>query len=407
MNLDDKLAQGIAAAESGRKQEARTLLTEVVQADESRLAAWLWLSQVVDSLDDKTVCLENALILEPAHEFAQAELAQVKVDQEKLFRSTYVPGEEEPPPMVVPPLEPMPPFTAVYPHEANEFDDPWRCPFCFVPTQPKDTQCPHCRQQFIVKRRLQKERTFWLWRGFFLQFTLAFMLTIFGVGYFFLAAKLTGVGNPLPLLPAYLGQPVTRPDAHVTVMLAFYPLWLLGGLAAAALYSLLLMLMLYFRVPNGHIVYLINAGLMLALGFFGAVFNYTSMPAIVAAIVVLGIGALQLLITMNLWYDFTFEQGRLQLKFDRGATNHTTAFISGRKYSELGMWGLAVIHLRRAVSKEPNKFLYNIALAVAYMNTKRYDLARDTLDCAEKLEPASDKVSRLRAELAARTQPPG
>jgi tetratricopeptide (TPR) repeat protein len=246
-----------------------------------------------------------------------------------------------------------------------------------------------------------------LWRGFFLQFTLAFFCIAFALGYYFLAARLSGVGNPVPLLPAYLGQPVDRPDAQVEAMLTIYPPWLLGGLAAAALYSLLLMLILYFRVPNGHVVYLINAGLMLALGFFGAVFNYTSMPALVAAIVVLGIGALQLLITMNLWYDFTFEQGRLQLKFDRGATNHTTAFISGRKYSELGMWGLAVIHLRRAVSKEPNKFLYNIALAVAYMNIKRYDLARDTLDHAEKLEPASDKVTRLKAELAARTQPPG
>jgi len=403
MSIDEKLAQGIAAAEAGRKREARTLLTEVVQADESLLEAWLWLSQVVDSLDDKAVCLENVLALDPNNEFAQTALARVKEDQEKFFAPTYAPGEEEPPPMIVRPIEPTPPITADYPDKPGEFEDPWRCPYCFESTEPKDTRCPHCRQNLIVKRRMKPERTIWLWRGIFAQFTLAFFATVFAVGYYFLAARLSGVGNPIPLLPAYFGQPVDRPAAQLEAFLTFYPLWLFWGLVAVAIYSLLLMLVLYFRVPGGHILYLVNAGLMLALGFFGAIFNYNSIPAIVACIVIIGIGALQLLITMNLWYDFTFEMGRLRLKFDRGSTGHTTAFVSGRKYSELGMWGLAVIHLRRAVSREPNMFLYNIALAVAYMNIKRYDLAQKTLDQADKLEPNSEKVARLRAELAART----
>jgi tetratricopeptide (TPR) repeat protein len=403
MSVDEKLAQGIAAAKAGRKQEARTLLSEVVQEDESQLEAWLWLSQVVDSLDDKAVCLENALTLDPNNQFAQAELAQVKQNQEKLFAPTFAPGDEEPPPMVVPPIEPMAPVTADYPNKPDEFDDPWRCPYCFEPTQPKDTRCPHCRQDLIVKRRMKQERTIWLWRGIFVQFTLAFFCTTFAVGYYFLAARLSGAGNPVPLLPAYFGQPIDRPDAQIEAMFTFYPPWLLWGLIGTAVYSVLLMLVLYFRVPGGHILYLINAGFMLALGFFGAIFNYDSIPMIVGCIVIIGIGALQLLITMNLWYDFTFEMGRLRLKFDRGSSGHTTAFVSGRKYSELGMWGLAVIHLRRAVSREPNKFLYNIALAVAYMNIKRYDLAQKTLDHADKLEPNSEKVARLRAELAART----
>jgi tetratricopeptide (TPR) repeat protein len=305
--------------------------------------------------------------------------------------------------MVVPRIEPMPPITADYPDKPDEFDDPWRCAFCFEPTHPKDNHCPHCRQNLIVKRRMKPERTVWLWRGVFVQFTLVFFCLVFAVGYYFVAAKFAGIANPLSLLPAYFGQPVNQPDSQVNLMLAFYPPWLLWGLVAVALYSLLLMLVLYFRVPGGHIIYLTNAGLMMALGFFGAILNYTSVAAIVAGIITIGIGALQLLITMNLWYDFTFEQGRLKLSFDRGSKGHTTAFVSGRKYSELGMWGLAVIHLRRAVSREPDKFLYHIALAVAYMNIKRYELARETLDRADTLEPGSEKVTRLRAELAART----
>jgi hypothetical protein len=41
------------------------------------------------------------------------------------------------------------------------------------------------------------------------------------------------------------------------------------------------------------------------------------------------------------------------------------------------------------------------------MNIKRYDLAQKTLDHADKLEPNSEKVARLRAELATRSYPPG
>ena len=72
MSLPEKLAQGIAAAQAGRRAEARRLLTEVVQSDEKQLEAWQWLGRVVDSLEDKQVCLENVLTLDPANEAAQA-----------------------------------------------------------------------------------------------------------------------------------------------------------------------------------------------------------------------------------------------------------------------------------------------------------------------------------------------
>jgi tetratricopeptide (TPR) repeat protein len=402
MNLQEKLAQGITAAKAGNKPEARRLLTEVVKTDERQLEAWLWLSQVLDSLEDKTVCLENALTLDPDNEFAQKQLAQVKSSQEKLFAPTYAPGEEEPPPMVAPTPEPVQLSTADYPHQPDEFDDPLLCPYCVAPTQADDKSCPSCHQSFIVKRRLKKERSVWLWRGIFIQLVIALFLTAFGVGYFVLIAKLSGIPSPSPFLPVYFGQPVDQPPEAVDIMLQVFPLWLFWGLIGATIYSLLLILVLYFRTPNGHVIYLTNGGITLVLGLFGAIIFYHSTIAIAACIILFIIGAVQLLITMNLWYDFTFEQGRLSLKIDRDAKGHTALFLSGRKYSELGMWGLAVIHLRRAVTGEPNKLIYNIALIVAYMNIKRYDLAKEVLTRAEKLAPNSPEVQKLKTELAAR-----
>ena len=61
-SLEEKLEQGIAAAQAGHKQKARTLLAEVVEVDEGRVEAWLWLSQVVDSLEEQTIHLGVRLL---------------------------------------------------------------------------------------------------------------------------------------------------------------------------------------------------------------------------------------------------------------------------------------------------------------------------------------------------------
>lgn len=65
------LKQGIAQAKSGRREEARNLLMQYIEQDESNEMAWLWLSDVVDSDEDKAIALENVLTLNPNNEWAQ------------------------------------------------------------------------------------------------------------------------------------------------------------------------------------------------------------------------------------------------------------------------------------------------------------------------------------------------
>jgi len=67
----DLLQQGIALAKSGRHEEARAILLQVIEQDEQNESAWLWLSGVVDSEDDKAVALENVLTLNPNNEWAK------------------------------------------------------------------------------------------------------------------------------------------------------------------------------------------------------------------------------------------------------------------------------------------------------------------------------------------------
>ncbi len=76
------LTDGIAAVKDGKRAEARELLLRVVNADENNASAWLWLSSVVTTLEDREVCLGNVLALDPANEAARRGLAKVRAEIE-------------------------------------------------------------------------------------------------------------------------------------------------------------------------------------------------------------------------------------------------------------------------------------------------------------------------------------
>jgi len=65
------LQKGIALAKAGRREEARNILLQVVEQDEQNESAWLWISGVVDTDDDKAIALENVLTLNPNNEWAK------------------------------------------------------------------------------------------------------------------------------------------------------------------------------------------------------------------------------------------------------------------------------------------------------------------------------------------------
>ena len=77
-SLDALLRAGIAAAQAGRREQARDLLAQLVQQDDKNVTAWLWLSGVVDDLANREVCLQHVLRLDPDNEAARRGLARVR-----------------------------------------------------------------------------------------------------------------------------------------------------------------------------------------------------------------------------------------------------------------------------------------------------------------------------------------
>lgn len=72
------LQQGIEAAKRGEKLKARELLTQVLHADDRSERAWLWLSEVVDTNDERLQCLEQVLHINPNNQAAQLAYNKLK-----------------------------------------------------------------------------------------------------------------------------------------------------------------------------------------------------------------------------------------------------------------------------------------------------------------------------------------
>jgi hypothetical protein len=75
------LSAGVNAVKAKRREEARELLYQVIDLDERNTTAWLWLSGVADGIDERIVCLENVLAVNPQHEVAREGLRYLKAQR--------------------------------------------------------------------------------------------------------------------------------------------------------------------------------------------------------------------------------------------------------------------------------------------------------------------------------------
>ena len=106
--LDEQFKQAIAALKAGRKDEARDLLLDIVDKNERHEQAWLYLSALVDSLEDQETCLENVLELNPANEKARQALEKVRQKRAKRGQTSFPPA-----PTPTPPEPAAPPFASL------------------------------------------------------------------------------------------------------------------------------------------------------------------------------------------------------------------------------------------------------------------------------------------------------
>lgn len=422
---DTLLREGIAAAKAGERARARELLQQVVEADEENLQAWLWLSGVVTTLEDREVCLENVLTLDPDNAQARSELDRVRAQL-----------------AATPEIEPESPL----PHPAAEdvrqqerlisvdfadgqFDDPLLCVYCGRLTSEADRRCPHCGRR-LYSSFYKRERPAWLWVGWTVGvaeafFTLGMIIVLLViVSSAMNAARLAARPIDLvQLLGVYFDAPGTLPAAAQTTMLSVLPrtvLFVRLGYVALMIVTLIglpsrrrVFHLLYIgSLAVGGVVVYLSANINRELVAPGAA--QTPLQGIVQVVIfeMLGVyvtasSALALLflllkavLAFAMEDDFARVTERLWCQIDQTVRESSAAFVRAKTYARRGLWTLAAMYLRKAISLRPATFDYYPALAEAYARLGHYGAGLALLDQAERLQPGAASVANLRQAIS-------
>lgn len=80
-DIQQLLREGIEAARAGDKAKARSLFEQITEQDENNERAWMWLASVVDTEEERRVCLSNVLVINPENE--KARQLMDKLDEKK------------------------------------------------------------------------------------------------------------------------------------------------------------------------------------------------------------------------------------------------------------------------------------------------------------------------------------
>lgn len=395
------------------RQQLRQRLLALIEADESNVEAWLQLSHVVDTDEEREICLENVLTLEPEHTEAQAQLAALK--QQLAYIEAHTWSSEAPPltrngastlagdilgeayrekhTVILPEPEPAQPSpTAIL---WAKYENPYLCPTCATPTQLEDRRCPSCRRRLWVTQHVQAERSSSLWLLILLQ---AWSTTLFAAAPV-LAVIITsyqlGIEDSAQLLPAYIGLPSRLPDTIVTAAMAqlspivFFLLWIpfLVGLALVA--------GLYFRWrPMFY--------LLLAYAVLGLVGSLASIVLARGRFVTLGCGIAGALAAfvmastvLRLEDDFALKRQRVFLEIDPGLKTGQDYLVRGRHYASQGIWGAAMIHYRRAAAQLDHQMDVFIGIAQACAHLHDHALATWAIASAQALRPDDTRLAEI------------
>jgi Tol biopolymer transport system component len=79
--VNDLLEKGIKAARAGDNAAARQALEEVVKLDQYNEKGWFWLAAVVDTVEEKRVCLGNVIVINPNNRRAQNLLSRLEEEE--------------------------------------------------------------------------------------------------------------------------------------------------------------------------------------------------------------------------------------------------------------------------------------------------------------------------------------
>lgn len=377
------LDAGIAAVRSGDNVTARTMLMKVLDADERNEMAWLWLGAVGETAEDRRICLENVLELNPDNAVAQKGLA-------RLDSSAGAPAEEasteqalsskpiDSPPAIRRGANKGKSETTAAPRRAHaSYEDVWDsdediCAYCAAVVTQTAKWCPNCGRS-LAKLSYRYPATSVLHMYWVLLLSLVLVLGFQAI------------------FKLQIEQRNTDAILHA-LMAASLVLLTVGVLLRLFVAHILATLILVFALVLGGYDFLVPfdpSALSMAnsdpafRGFTTGFFNRLGL--LLEFIHVALAGAALFYATMRASPEFERVEEHNFARTKKGLHTATDYHVIARRLRQEGKWASAVLHWQRAAAIEPNKVVYQRNLAQAYLHLGFTDRGIDLLEAASRL----------------------
>lgn len=403
--MSTQLDEGIQAAKVGDRERARRLLLSVVEADEENEQGWLWLSGVMEKWDERRICLENVLTLNPDNAVAQQGLAKLNAtaphDMNTAVRQQTVTPVSAAAAILYPERHIQEQEDRFWPDDASSiqpnpvlfshnssYDDVWTsgktlCAFCANPVGADDTRCSQCKRALIGWRHRYPQATARL---------VNYLVVLSGLSLFFLLDFFLDIS---------LQQPIGLISLHglltltlISMVLAAYVRHLWGHYGAMILAFFIILIngnLLYNQIqvnPFAQIDGDLNAGFLISVSLA------LKLIEALTALVLLALGAFVVA------PEFDRQQMRFTAQIDRNLRDasqyHITAGIMARE----GMWATAILHWQHAAAHAPNHAQYQYKLGDAYARLGFLERSLDALQSAYRLANNPE----VKAEIALRIE---
>ncbi len=396
--MDDEtrqwLVQGIDRAKAGQRESARELLLRVVKRDERNAQAWLWLSGVVDTVQDRRVALENVLAIESDNAPARAGLDWLERQAKAQPSATLA---QETATVQGAPVSEPPASSLLLSPISEPAGEPERCPYCGQVVAESDDRCLHCARRLTVRTvkrtnfpaRVSLLAVAWVVQAVTDGMNSVLMFIVLAMASMAMAGSAAGTLS-INYLQTWLGGSALSGKLTADLWLTLH--LFIGLDAVSAAWSLVIAFILPARRPAAPAVGLFVAAFHAALAVISVVVGMSSLPVGLARL------ALTLLIGFLLLEalgDFTWESVRQRLELDPAPRSSMDYYTRGRYYRRIDQTAKAILHLERAVELAPQRYEFRVALGNAYYASGQSDRAAEQLRAALQINPAADDVRRF------------
>lgn len=415
--VEARLSAGISAAKAGSPAEARELLLQVIEADRQNELAWLWLSSVMDSEENRRICLENVLVLNPDSEPARRGLARLDAQpdasepsgpdpkQARRFNPPITPAAailyperqvnewHEPDPL------PLPRSPAITYGVRSNYDDIWEreddiCVYCAAVLSYDDTRCPSCKRNLLVSQyrypRASTDLTLYavflmgvaqlyflqvlldvilgesiliaIWHGFLFAVILALIVGIFRRKFW---AYATSMVLSMLILAAFLLSLATGPAAEESI-----------------------------SQPG-------QADLIQTLTDSGVSKVANTVSNFLPSLQMVAVALALLYALLKVGPDFERVRTRQTAAVAKGLRDAPGFYARGKEYATEKKWAGAVLHWQRAAALDPNQVYYQRVLGDAYARLGFYERSLDVLKSAYEVSANEETRAALAALIEA------